>query len=114
MSYTAEEIAELKALCPEAAEGKEGSTTVLVLPSLSLPSGCVPPVVDALLWPGMRDNYPSRLYLSQKVVKPGAAQPNWNSSARILERNWHAYSWNLNRTDLRPVQMVAEHLRGLQ
>lgn len=114
MSFTADEVAELKALCPEVAEGKEGSTSVLVLPSLRLPLGCVPAVVDALLWPTMRDNYPSRLYLSERVVKPGSTQPNWNSNARILERNWHAYSWNLNQTELRPVQMIAEHLRGLQ
>jgi len=114
MNYTADEVAELKALCPEAAEGKEGSTTVLVLPSLRLPPGCVPPVVDALLWPVARDGYPSRLYVSERVVKPGAAQPNWNSNVRILERNWHAYSWNLNRSDLRPVQMIAEHLLGLK
>jgi hypothetical protein len=113
MSYSAEDVAELKMLCPEAAEGMEGSTPVLVLPSLVLPAGCVPPVVDALLWLASRDGYPSRLYLSQRVVKPGA-QPNWNSDIRILERNWHAYSWNLNRTDLRPMQMIAEHLRGLQ
>lgn len=113
MSAPAEHVAELKALCPGAAEGTEGSTTVYVLPSLALPSGCIPAVVDALLWPGDRDGYPSRLFLSEKVVKPGA-QPNWNSSVRLLERNWHAYSFHLHRTDLRLVQMVAEHLRGLQ
>ena len=113
MSYSAEQVAELKTLCPDAAQCEEGGTTVFVLPSLVLPAGCTPGVVDALLWPVMRDNYPSRLYLSMLVVKPGA-QPNWNSNIRILEKNWHAFSWNLHCSDLRLAQMVAEHLRGLR
>ncbi len=113
MNYPAEEVAELKMLCPLAARCDEGNTTVFVLPSVTLPAGCTPNVVDALLWPSERDGYPSRLFLSEKVIKPGG-QPNWNSNVRILERNWHAFSWHLHRTDLRLAQMVAEHLRGLR
>lgn len=113
MSRPDDEIAELKLLWPDVARGEEGNKTVFLLPSLTLPTGCVPTTVDALLWPDERDGYPSRLYFAEKVVKQGA-QPNWNSSQRILERNWHAYSWNLHRTDHRLAQMVAEHLRGLR
>jgi hypothetical protein len=113
MVYSAEDLAELKTLCPEAAQGEEGGTTVFVLPSLPLPPGCTPAVVDALLWPAERDGYPSRLFLSQVVVKSGS-QPNWNSNVRLLNRNWHAFSWHLHCTDMRLAQMVAEHLRGLR
>ncbi len=113
MAFSDEELAELKSLCPDAASCEEGSQTAFLLPTLPLPPGCTPATADGLLWPHERDGYPNRLFLSARVSKPGQ-QPNWNATARIAERNWQAYSWNVHRTDLRLAQMVAEHLRALR
>jgi len=113
MSFSKEQMAELKTLCPAAALCLEGDKTLFLLPSLALPNGCVPGEVDGLLWPYELDGYPSRLFLSAQVSKLGEPR-NWNTNRRILDRNWFAFSWHLHRSDLRLAQMLAEHLRGLR
>lgn len=45
------------------------------------------------------------------------ANPNWNGPFRILDRNWHVFSWMADQNDqnnLRLAQMVALHMGGLR
>ena len=114
MSFSTDQVAELKNLCPEVSEVKEADYTYVLLPGLNLPEGCSPARTDALLCPSPREGYVSRLFFSEKV-KPGSGpEPNWNSNGvRIAGRNWHAYSWRTS-PNLRLVQMVAAHLRALR
>jgi hypothetical protein len=112
MSFPDDQVGELKRLCPEARQCDEGGRTYLLLPGLALPEGCSPATTTALLCPTERDGYPSRLFLAERVQS--RTPLNWNASGvRILERNWHAFSWKVN-PDLRLTQMIAAHLRALR
>jgi hypothetical protein len=113
MSFPEDEVAELKQLCPGVAGCSDGGTFYLLLPGLILPDGCNPLVADALLCPTPRDGYNSRLFFDRVVSSRQAL--NWHmQNVRIVERNWSAYSWKLNRAGLRLAQMVGEHLRALR
>jgi hypothetical protein len=39
---------------------------------------------------------------------------NWSTTARLFERNWHAISWNIQRTGLRLAQILALQLRAFR
>ena len=107
-----DEITELKKLAPKVQRCDEGGVTFYLLPQLALPSGCTPERVDALLCPTPRDGYPSRLFFDEQVRASG--NQNWNGAARILERNWYAYSWMVPEPGLRLAQIVMAHLRALR
>ena len=106
----AEQIAELTALCERAVEMIESGQNYVYLPRLTLPEGCQPSQVEALLCLHGRDGYSTRLFLSQPV--PGRGQ-NWTVH-RILDRTWHTCSWQNVSAQLRPAQILAEHLRALR
>src|SRR2546422_9304790 len=113
MGFAQDEIDELKALCSGLSAGEEGGVTYFLLPQITVPEGCSPARVDALLCPVPRDGYEFRLYFAQPVTSKRAL--NWHGSgARILERNWHAFSWKANRTGLRLAQMVSLQLAALR
>lgn len=78
-----------------------------LIPNLQLPDGCTPGVVDGLLCPVQKDNYASRLFVSEKVQFQGKA--NWNGNVRVGGRNWFAVSWKTVGS-LRLSQMVVVHL----
>jgi len=107
-----EQIEELKSIYGEVAVAAEGGTTFVHIPSLSLPDGCAPDRVEALLCPTPRDGYPSRLYLAQ--MPASRAAPNWHMHPRILEKNWHVYSWRVPGDGHRLAQLVQLHLRALR
>jgi hypothetical protein len=108
----AEHIDELRALCPEARAWTEAGIDYVYLPSLRLPAGCNPGVVDCLLCIGARDGYENRLFFSAVVNAPTGR--NWNTqNVRILERNWFAYSWRVPN-GLRPIELLIGHLKGLR
>ena len=109
-----DEIEEMKMLFGPLQQGQEGGATFILISRLALPSGCTPSHVDALLCPTLRDGYTSRLFFAQRVQKPTVPAPNWNGAARILERDWHAFSWRVSAQPMRLAQLVAEHLRGLR
>lgn len=114
MTFPDNQVAELKLLCHDVSQVEEAGCTYLLLPGLNLPDGCRPACTDALLCPSARDGYASRLFLAEKVQSNAKSEPNWNANGvRIVERNWHAYSWKTN-PDLRLAQMVAAHLRALR
>jgi hypothetical protein len=61
--------------------------------------------------PTAREDYPSRLYFSQKIAGPYTR--NWNASdARIGERNWFAFSWKVDITNATLSQLLLAHLNG--
>jgi hypothetical protein len=105
MAFPEDQVAELQELFTGASEMTEGSVAFFLIPSLPLPSGCTPDVVDALFCPTQRDGYPSRLYVSQQVQPCRAGFAGF----RILERNWFAASWRV-REGQRLAQMVLSHL----
>lgn len=106
----ADQMEELKAICPDAQEMSEGGLAYVYLPALSLPEGNNPQRADGLLCLQSRDGYPTRLFVSQQVIGKGN---NWNTF-RILDRTWFACSWNNVGSALRPAQILAEHLRAFR
>lgn len=110
MTIAPELIAEIAVISPGAAEMSEGALTYIHLPTLQLPAGCGSQEVEALLRPGPApDGYTSRLFLS--IGFPDKGQ-NWTVH-RILEKTWHTFSFNNVPGDLRPVEILANHLRVL-
>ena len=111
--FSIEQIANLKLVCPAVQKADEGGVTFYMLPRLQLPAGCEPREVDALLCPASHSGYNSRLFFSEVIKTP--QQRNWNAQGvRILERNWHAFSWQVTATGLSLVQILQEHLDGLK
>jgi len=114
MPLESAQIEELKKVCPTLKEHEESGTPYIYLPSLGLPTGCQPGVLDALLRPVSTDGYNSRLYFSEKVNPAGSAALNWNTSGVvILQRAWFAFSWR-TPAGLRLIQMLALHLKALR
>lgn len=112
MAYPQEQIDELKRYCSKVSGLAEGNATYLLLEGLQLPEGCEPSSSDALLRPFKGgDGYPSQLYFAVQVKSPYSR--NWNvSNARICERNWFAFSWNVNVTSPTLVKILLAHLSG--
>src|SRR5256885_775313 len=105
-----EQMEEFRDICPEAREMSEGGQTYAYLPGLRLPEGGNPAQVDGLLSLQGREGYPTRLFVSQRVVGKGN---NWNSFS-ILDKTWFACSWNNVSPALRPAQILVEHLRAFR
>lgn len=118
MLIAADQITELKVLCPSPEYFEESQLPYLLLRDHVLPAGTSPARCDLVLCPRERDGYPSRLFFSERVNRSAAATTkdalNWNGNVRLLERNWHAYSWKLTGGPYSLVQLVALHLRALQ
>lgn len=106
----AEHLSELKLASPDAVEMAEGGRTYVFMPALKLPSGCTPPQIDALLCLSEHSGYSTRLFLKEPVSGRGQ---NWTSHV-ILGKSWHTWSWNYIPASLRPLAILAEHLRGLR
>lgn len=106
-----ESLDELQVTSPGAHVMQEGGVTYIYLPVLKLPAGVNPPEVEGLLRPGPGpDGYTTRLYLSAAFPTKGQ---NW-SVQHILDRPWHTFSWNNVPADLRPIEILANHLRVFQ
>src|ERR1700730_7598413 len=99
-------LTELQYICEGVKEMAEGGYTFVYLPSLYIPAQ---QAMDALLCIQPRDGYMTRLYLAAQIQGRGN---NWTAH-RILDRTWFTWSWNNVNPDLRPAQILAEHLRAL-
>lgn len=111
MIATDSEIATLQRVCTGARVLEEGSVSYVFLPDLHLPAGCDPGVVNALLRPSPGpDGYTSRLFLS--VAFPHRGQ-NWTTH-HILDRTWHAFSYNNVQADLPFIEILSNHLAVLK
>jgi|SRR5215213_572825 len=112
MSFPDDQIQELKAMFGSVGQGVEAGVTYFLLPGLTLPEGCTPSSTDALLCPTPRDGYNSRLFFADRIQSRHSL--NWNAvGVRILEHNWNAFSWQVNRPGLRLAQLVSAHLGAL-
>lgn len=110
MNYPQDQIEELKRCCTRVSLCTEGGTNYFLLEGLSLPEGCSPSSCDALLCPTPHSGYLARLFFSVQVQ--GRFPRNWNGNARIAERNWHAFSWQVQNTSVRLIDLVIEFLSG--
>ena len=105
MSFPEDQIAELTELFGEVKLHVEGGVPYFFLPQLRLPDGCTPAQVDALFCPTSHHGYTARLFFAERINPPKSL--NWNATARILERNWHAFSWEIKQGNLRLAQVIA-------
>lgn len=105
-----EEAQELKAFCRGVREVLQGGEAFLYLEGLRLSSNSQPVEVDALLCLHARDGYMTRLYLSIRIADRGA---NW-TTAYLLDRQWHTWSWQGVSANQRPAQVLAAHLKAIQ
>ena len=115
MSFPSDEIEELKSCFAGLSTASEGGTAFILIPEMSLPAGCEPKVVDALLCPAPRDGYTSRLFVSAKITHQGKGQ-NWNPAPGvvILGRQWWAVSWKAQDSNKRLSAMLASHLEAFR
>ncbi len=104
-----DEIAELALMCGKVTEFREGGRRYLHLERVSLPAGCNPAVAEGLLCLNDHDGYQTRLFLSVRLARG----PNW-CVHRILDRQWHTWSWKGVLPNQRASQILAEHLRSLR
>lgn len=109
-----EHLAELNLICAGAKEMAECGSVYIFLPALTLPGGCTPRQIDALLrLSSTNTDYPTRLFMSQMVTS--TTPRNWNAkNVVILQKNWFAYSWKDVPNEGRPIEVVAQHLSALQ
>jgi hypothetical protein len=105
-----DELAELGLFSGAVLECREGGKRYLLLERVTLPAGCSVTATEALLCPQERDGYQTRLFLAQPVNGRGA---NWTVH-RILDRNWHTWSWQGIAANQRLAQILRGHLRGLE
>jgi hypothetical protein len=103
----AEELAELKAVCPAAAHVAEGGQQFVDLPGLKVPVGNALETRNALLSLGPHSGYESRLYLSAPIAGRGQ---NWTTHT-VLGRTWHTPSWRYVQPG-RPIEMLQQHLKA--
>jgi hypothetical protein len=113
MSFPQDEIDELKPAFTGLSMASEGGADFISIPSLKLPKGCDPSIVDALLRPTARDGYPSRLYLATRVSHQGKGQ-HWNTDQIILGRRWFAVSWKTQGANSRLAAILAGHLEAFR
>lgn len=110
MTVLDEELKEIKEICPGAELMTEGGITYIFLPGLKIPVGNAELLIrDGLLCLQTHSGYPTRLFLSDRILGKGA---NWTNH-RILDRTWHTWSWNFVNPE-RPAVVLAQHLRSFQ
>lgn len=111
MSFNEAQLDELKLIAPNLSSSQEGGYNYILIEKLVLPSGCNPPVVDALLCPEPREGYQSRLFLSEQIT--GCPGRNWNGRIRVLNKNWYAISWQVPN-GLRLAEALLIHLKAFR
>lgn len=119
MTAASKQFAELSVLSTGVEAFEEAQQRYLLLKDAILPSGCVPSKMDLLLRQTEKgDGYGSVLYFAEHVRSerspPPQPAPNWQGPARILERNWQWYSWQVPVGE--PLTLLARilvHLRPL-
>ena len=104
-----EHLEEFNLVCSGARGMSEGGLEFIHLPLLKLPEGCNPAQIEALLCLSSHSGYSTRLFLAAPVSGRGN---NWTTHC-VLGRTWHTWSWNHIPNTLRPMQILAEHIRGL-
>jgi hypothetical protein len=113
MSFSSEELDEFSRIFPSARRYVEAGLTYFLISAQPLPEGCAPEKVDVLFCPMRRDGYEARLFFAGPVQSHSTR--NWNAQGvRILERNWYAFSWQIQTNGLSLVNLFGALLRALQ
>lgn len=103
----------LRAIFPKATVMREGGIDYIFLPCITVQTNLGNHSLDALLCPTAHPTgYMTRLFLAMPL--PGCGQSNNWGQFRILERDWHSWSWQNVPATLSPAQILAAHLRALQ
>jgi hypothetical protein len=102
----------LRTVCSGAKVMHEGGIDYIFLPELTVRTTAATHKLDALLCPSLHPTgYVTRLFLSEPLHGSGQSN-NW-MNYRILERNWHSWSWQNVSPEQTPAQILAAHLRAL-
>jgi hypothetical protein len=105
------DLADVQTVSPGARIMEEGGVTYIYFPSLTLPDSCKPRSVEGLLRPGPGpDGYTTRLFLSSLFTHRGQ---NWTTH-RILGKAWYTPSYNNVPSDMRLIEILANHLLMLK
>jgi hypothetical protein len=105
-----EQLQALAGLCASAQIVQEGGIVYVFLSKLTIRSGGVNHVVDAILCPAAHSGYATRLFLSQPFPAKAA---NWTIH-QILGRPWHTWSWQGVPAELPLSQILLCHLDALE
>ena len=100
-------LVSLRSLCPQAELMTEGGQTVVYLPGVQFQAGAARVTRNLLLWPGPRDGYLTRLFLSQQVT--GSVDRAWTSYNLCGGTRW-AVSWQGVPADLPWIEILGGHL----
>ena len=100
-------LVELQAYYPDAKDFVDGGMLYVHFPSLTLPNDTV---VEALLLLTGSAPYTTRLFLSAQVPGKGS---NWSQHV-ILTKTWWTWSWKDVPSDIRYVEMLANHMSALR
>lgn len=108
-----EHIEELRSVCGLPSVMHDAGIDYVFLPGLEVTTSTMSRKLDALLCPSQHPTgYMTRLFLAEPL--PGSGQSNNWTEHRILERNWHSWSWQNVPATLTPAQILAAHLRALR
>jgi hypothetical protein len=111
MSDPATELVKLRELYPAAEIWTDGGKPAVFMPRLQFKAGNTVQTRDALLWPQARENYATRLFLSDRVA--GGCAQNWHPYS-ICGRQWYACSWQGVPATLSWIEILANHLRAFR
>lgn len=109
MTFDSDEIRKIREISSSVASATDGGITFLLIEGLRLPEKCTPKVVNALLCPVLKDGYSSRLYF--ELIPQGIQPLNWNGNLWLLDKNWHAFSWQTSPGQ-KLFEMIVEHLNA--
>jgi hypothetical protein len=100
-------LASLRNLSPQAELMTEGGQTVVFLPSVQFEAKGSAVTRNLLLWPGPRDGYLTRLFLSEQAAS--TATRAWTAYS-LCGGTWWAVSWQGVPADLPWIEILAGHL----
>jgi len=104
---------ELQKICAGARVMAESGIDYIFLPKLTVVTTINTQELDALICPTQHPSgYMTRLFFSTPLL--GAGQSNNWTEHRILERQWHSWSWQNVPPSQAPSQILAAHLRALR
>lgn len=108
-----EDLNGLLTICHDPKVMQEGGIEYIFLPELEFFTNQTSRKMDALLCPSQHPTgYMTKLFLADSLQGSGQSN-NWTQH-RILERNWHSWSWQNVPATQTPTQILAAHLRALR
>lgn len=107
------ELNELKVFCADARVMSETGIDYIFIPALQVLTSKGAHTMCALLCPSQHPSgYMTRLFFDASLYGAGQSQ-NWTEH-RILERNWHTWSWQNVSENQTLAQILLSHLDALR